>query len=466
MAPVQPRVVVLGLDCLSPRLVFERYRKDLPTFRRLMDAGLWGPLRSVDPPITVPAWSCMMSGYDPAQLGLYGFRHRVIGTYTNRYTADGARVTRPRVWDHLGAAGLCAGLVGVPDTYPPRRLAGYSVAGFLAPNTAAAYTFPDSLKDEIAARFGAYRFDVDDFRSTDRDRIYRDICAMTAQHFALFRHLLATRGGDFMMLCEIGPDRVHHAFWRHADPAHRWHDPAHRDAGVVRDYYRRLDAEVAQVLAQLDPACHVLVVSDHGARAMEGGFCLNDWLRREGLLALREEPRGPTPFAEENVDWGRTRAWAWGGYYGRVFVNLAGREPEGQVPAAAAERFALELAARLTAVAGPDGRPLGNRVLRPHDLGAGAPAGDYPDLLVYCGDLGWRALGSVGNPGLFTAENDTGADDANHDPEGVFVYSGPAGGRGERSGLRLVDVGPTILELFGLPTPPDAAGRPIPLGPG
>jgi predicted AlkP superfamily phosphohydrolase/phosphomutase len=461
--PIAPRVVVIGLDCLTPQLLFERYRDDLPTLRGLMDAGTWGRLRSVDPPITVPAWSCMMSGYDAAQLGLYGFRHRRIGSYTDRYTADGARVTRPRVWDHLGAAGLRAGLVGVPDTYPPRRIAGYSVSGFLAPSPAAAYTFPDALKDEIAARFGAYRLDVDDFRAADRDRIYRDICAMTEQHFALFRHLLATRGGDFMMLCEIGPDRVHHAFWRHADPAHRLHEPGHRHANAVRDYYRQIDAEVARVLALLDPSCHVLVVSDHGARAMEGGFCLNDWLRREGLLTLRAAPAGPTKFDEALVDWRRTKAWGWGGYYGRIFVNLAGREPEGQVPAADYDRFLDDLAARLVALGDPAGRPMRNRALRPRDLGP-APQGDYPDLLVYFGDLGWRALGSVGNPALHTQENDTGVDDANHDFEGVFIYRGPRGARGRRDGLRLVDVGPTILDLFGLPSPHDATGRPIPLG--
>jgi predicted AlkP superfamily phosphohydrolase/phosphomutase len=196
---------------------------------------------------------------------------------------------------------------------------------------------------------------------------------------------------------------------------------------------------------------------------MAGGFCLNDWLRREGLLVLKAEPTGPTKFDEQLVDFGRTRAWAWGGYYGRVFLNLAGREPAGQVPAADYERVLEDLAHRLEAAVGPDGQLLGNRVLRPRDLGA-APQGDYPDLLVYLGELAWRAIGSVGNPDVFTRENDTGQDDANHDFDGVFIYHGPAGGRGQRAGLRLVDVGPTILDLFGLTPPPDAAGRPIPLG--
>jgi len=39
----------------------------------------------------------------------------------------------------------------------------------------------------------------------------------------------------------------------------------------------------------------VLVVSDHGARKMEGGICFNEWLMREGYLTLVDPPTKPTP---------------------------------------------------------------------------------------------------------------------------------------------------------------------------
>ena len=47
--------------------------------------------------------------------------------------------------------------------------------------------------------------------------------------------------------------------------------------------------------------------------------------------------------------------------------------------------------------------------------------GVAPDLIVYFGDLAWRSVGSVGNPSLYTYENDTGPDGANHDRDGIFV---------------------------------------------
>ena len=81
-------------------------------------------------------------------------------------------------------------------------------------------------------------------------------------------------------------------------------------------------------------------MSDHGARPMMGGICFNDWLIENGYL----DPEGAgitklTPIADAPIDWGRTMAWGDGGYYGRLFLNVAGREPQGVIePAAVRDR--------------------------------------------------------------------------------------------------------------------------------
>ena len=86
--------------------------------------------------------------------------------------------------------------------------------------------------------------------------------------------------------------------------------------------------------------------------------------------------------------------------------------------------------------------------------------GVAPDLIVYFGDLEWRSVGSVGNPSLYTYENDTGPDGANHDRTGVFAMAGLPGQRtGKVDGLNLVDVGPTILSIYGIEAPAGAVGR-------
>jgi predicted AlkP superfamily phosphohydrolase/phosphomutase len=46
----------------------------------------------------------------------------------------------------------------------------------------------------------------------------------------------------------------------------------------------------------------VLVVSDHGAKRMEGAICVNEWLRREGYLTLKRDPAEPTALRADLVD--------------------------------------------------------------------------------------------------------------------------------------------------------------------
>lgn len=99
------KVLIIGLDCGEPSLVFDRFRDDLPNLRRLMEAGTHGPLESTIPAITVPAWASMFSARDPGEMGFYGFRNRVDYTYDKLSVATSASVKVPRVWDIAGESG-------------------------------------------------------------------------------------------------------------------------------------------------------------------------------------------------------------------------------------------------------------------------------------------------------------------------------------------------------------------------
>ena len=78
---------------------------------------------------------------------------------------------------------------------------------------------------------------------------------------------------------------MHHGFWSYHDPRARLHEPGSPFERVIRDYYLHLDEEIGRLLELLDDDTAVLVVSDHGAQRLDGGFCVNEWLIREKLLA-------------------------------------------------------------------------------------------------------------------------------------------------------------------------------------
>jgi predicted AlkP superfamily phosphohydrolase/phosphomutase len=453
------RVLVLGLDCAAPQLVFGPWRDELPTIRDLMERGAWGVLRSCDPPITVPAWSSMTSSRSPGALGFYGFRNRRDHSYDALAFADSRAVRVPRVWDLLSARGRPVVVLGVPQTYPVSRVNGVMVSCFLTPDTETSqYTYPPELKDEIEGLVGRYMVDVPDFRTDDKERLLADIEEMTEKRFRVAEHLAETKPWDLFFVVEMGTDRIHHGFWRFGDPEHRLYEPGNRYEHAMLDYYRALDAKLARLLRFADDDTAVLVVSDHGAKRMDGGICVNEWLRREGYLALLDEPEGPVRLTPDMIDWPRTTAWGEGGYYSRVFLNVEGREPEGKVAPDDYERVRGELKEKLEALGDDQGRPIGTVAHRPEDL-YDEQNGIPPDLLVYFGDLYWRSVGQVGTGTVHVFENDTGPDDANHAHEGLYVLAAAGVPAGEGPVRDLRDIAPTILELLGEPVPADMEGR-------
>jgi len=452
------RMIVIGLDCAAPRLVFDLYRDAMPILSALMDRGTWGNLRSAEPPITVPAWTCMLSGRDAGELGLYGFRNRVPHE-TRLRLADGSDVHVKRVWDWLGEQGYRVAPLFVPLTSPPTPVRGQMVSGFMWPGGDAPWCFPRELEDELIDRVGPYRADIENFRSDDLDRIYRDIVAMTEQHFEIAEQVWSSRQPDFMMTVEIGVDRFHHAFWRHIDPEHPHHEDANPWKSLGREYYQLLDERIGRLCAVAGEDTVIMVVSDHGARAMHGGFCINEWLIRKGYLSLRETPATWGPLDHSLVDWARTTAWAEGGYYARVFLNVAGREPAGIVAPDRVRAVRDELRRELEYAHNDRGERVPVLVRDPEQYYRQV-RGFPPDLMVYFDELRLRAIGSVGSGRIVVEGNDSGPDGCNHDWDGIFVMSGggtPA--RGCVEGAEIYDVTPTILGAFGLARPPGILGR-------
>jgi len=455
------KVFIIGLDCAAPELVFDQWRDDLPTFARLADNGLWGELESSLPCITVPAWSSMTASKDPGTLGFYGFRNRADYTYDNMTIATSSAVKDKRLWELLGEAGKEVILIGVPQTYPVKPVNGHLISSFLTPSIDSNFTFPASLKEEVLKIAPDYDLDVRQFRTDDKEWLLEQIQAMTEKRVKVIHHLLDTKDWDFFMWVEMGVDRIHHGFWSYMDPTHPKHVPGNKFQNAIKDYYVYLDAEVAKMLDKVPDDTIVLVCSDHGAKKMDGGICINEWLWREGYLTLLDPPPEGTltPFEKVEVDWSQTKAWGSGGYYGRLFLNVEGREPEGVIKRDGYEAMRDEIIERLTALTDPDGKDIGTTIYKPQEIYKHV-RNVAPDLIIYFGNLYWRSVGSFGHGGPYTFENDTGPDDCNHAENGMFILYDPKSGQSrEVKGAQLMDVAPTVLTLMGVDVPPDMQGK-------
>lgn len=458
---MKTKVLVIGLDGACPDWVFDRWREDLPHLNRLMARGTWARLDSTIPPITVPAWTCMLTGKDPGQLGIYGFRNRLDYSYGRMGIANALAVKEDRVWDILSRMGFKVVVVGVPQTYPPQPVNGQMISCFLTPSIKNQYTYPPDLRHEIESWVGEYILDIEHFRTEDKPALLEAIYTMTRKRFQVVRHLISEKPWDFFMMVEMGTDRIHHGFWKYTDPSHPQYRPGNPLENSMRDYYRYIDQEVGELLTQVGEETRILVVSDHGAKALQGGICLNQWLIREGYLVLKEKPEGIVPLGQCQVDWTRTRAWGEGGYYGRIFINRQGREAQGIVPANDYDALCRELTAGLKAIRDDQEKELSTQVFKPEEIYKSV-TGIPSDLIVYFGDLAWRSVGTIGYETVITQNNDTGPDDANHSREGIFILYDPLSpGRGEVNNLQITDIAPLLLSFFGLPGPDGLQARGI-----
>lgn len=449
-------MLVLGLDSAPAEIVFDR-RAELPVLGELIDNGLFGNLRSSDPPITIPAWMVMCTGKDSGELGLYGFRHRKDYSYRDIWIATSRSIREKAVWDYIGEAGGMSCLVSVPPSYPPRPIAGNLISCFITPGAEKDYTYPQELRQEIEEKFGPYIFDVP-FRTDEKDRLLEQVYGMTDKRFEVMGHLIRKKPWDFFMFVEIGVDRVQHAFWKYADPEHHLYVKGNPYESAIMDYYKHLDRKLGELLSDIGEDTMVLVVSDHGAKRMKGAFCINEWLIEQGDMVVKKRPDAPISLDNVEVDWSRTKFWGWGGYYARLFLNIEGREPQGVIPPEDYEKEREALIEKLASIRGPNGEEWRTKIIKPQEYFP-VHNGDYPDLMVYFDDLFWRSAGTLGHGTMYLLENDTGPDDAVHAQEGIYILYDPRKRVCSQRNADILDITPTILEAMGLPVPEDMKGR-------
>jgi len=452
------KLFIIGLDCASPKTLFDDFRVECPNIKRLMDSGIYGKLRSCDPPITIPAWMVMSTGKSAGALGLYGFRHRKNNSYNDFWIANSYNIKEPKVWDIIAEKGLKSCIVGVPPTYPVQKINGCLVSGFMTPDNNSEFTYPPELKEEISKNIGSYHFDVK-FRVDKKEKLLKDIYSLTRLHFKTVKYLIQNKIWDYFKFIIIGLDRFHHAFWKYYDKEHPKYEKESPFEDEMRKFYTYIDTEIGETLDMLDENTIVMIVSDHGAKAMKGLICVNMALEELNLLKFKTKPKPGTRIEEADIDWNNTYAWGWGGYNARIFLNLEGRELEGIINIKDYEKMRDLISEKLKEVTDDKGNPLTTKVFKPEELYE-VIRGDAPDLIVYFDDLNWRSAGTVGYKSKYLKENDTGPDDAVHDWYGIYIIYDPKKKIGKNFGVRsILDIAPTSLKLLGFDVNPDMEGK-------
>lgn len=277
----------------------------------------------------------------------------------------------------------------------------------------------------------------------------------------LFDAMEKTKRGTVACVFDI-TDRLQHMFFRYLDhdhPANAGKDTeVHKDA--VRDLYVRMDDLVGRVMQEIEDDTMLIVMSDHGFKPFRRGVNLNSWLYRNGYLALKGKPTGAEWF--QDVDWSRTRAFAVG--LGGIYLNVRGQRPHGIVEAGEeAARLRDEIIEKLGALEDDDGTSAVAEVYDCKKIYSGPYVREAPDLLVGF-RVGYRvswdcATGVVGDQVIADNTKTWSGDHCMNPPDvpGVFFINRKLGN--ER--VNIMDVAPTVLDLFGVDVPKWCDGKPL-----
>lgn len=515
-------IAIIGLDGATWNLAGPFLEGgDMPALAALMEGGAHGVLRSTVPPVTFPAWSSFMTGANPGKHGIFDFTRRVRGTYEVAFV--GSRDRRvPTMWRLLSDAGRRVAVIGVPTTYPPEPVNGIMVGGFDSPVTTGidgSFVYPREFYAEMTRAVGPYA--ITDFQELTigpgwHADAFPKILAAVDRKRDLARYVLRRERWDCFMILFGEADTASHHFWMFADPASPRFDAegATRFGYALRDVYRRLDAALAAIVAELPADATVLVASDHGfGGAGTTVLHLNRWLADHGWLRFRAGrhglgatvarlvrraalallPRGVQErlvrrtgrdLARRLESWSRFGAIDMAGtrafseelnYAPSIWLNVRGRDLDGQVaPGTEYEATVRDLTAALLAWRHPGtGAPIVARVHRRDEVYNGPYTDDAPDLVLELAlDQGYS------HPCLPTAPSERrsvrtlashehvagkgGGMNGSHRPEGMWVLAGRGVVPGAATEAAIVDVAPSVLHLAGLPVPSWMDGRLLP----
>jgi predicted AlkP superfamily phosphohydrolase/phosphomutase len=259
-----------------------------------------------------------------------------------------------------------------------------------------------------------------------------------------------------------GTDRMQHMFWRYLDEQHPAR-PAEVPAAyrtVIEDLYRRMDDLVGRTMARCkDKDTLLMVISDHGFNTFRRGIDLNRWLEENGYLHVADDRRNEQYLA--GVDWSRTKAFALG--LTGIFLNIRDKYSKGIVPPGEeADRLREEIAQRLGALVDPQ---TGTKAVKRAYQAPRAYRGPYkdqaPDVIVGY-ERGYRVSweAAVGKTTREIFHDNVKAWSGDHcvDPSvvpGVLFCNRAVA----TENPRLLDIGPTVLDLFGVAVPEYMDGK-------
>jgi predicted AlkP superfamily phosphohydrolase/phosphomutase len=494
---IQKKVIVLGLDGATFKLIGPWIEKGLlPNFKRVIEQGVSGQLRTCLPPTTAVAWPSFFTGTNPGKHSSFGFT-RVTSDYKYKI-CSGNRVKAKPIWNILADSGLKSALINLPMTYPPQPINGEVITGLVTPSELSSYTFPKSLKGRLKEIVGTdYVIHPLPYRSNNEDAFLLSLNQTMQMRFDLINHYLQ-QNYDLIIGIVGGTDKLSHAMLKYVDSNNPLFNESESKkwSGKIIDYYKKIDSNLGQLMSRLGREYNLLIMSDHGSDSFKISFNVNQWLIDKGFLVLKSKKKKKlfflkgefansfASFLERNgllwfkrlakkflpwrvifhsgadkivlgdIDWTETKAFAspegWG-----IFINSKDKYMGGVVSAEEIQPLKNRIISELRSLKDPNEKELNGLIYDANDIYSGAYAKNAPDVLFFFQNVSihsvrhklWKSIDS---------EEVSGG----HDMNGIFfAYGVDVKQDYIINDANIIDVAPTILKIMDIDIPSEIDGQ-------
>ena len=297
------KTFVLGLDGatfdqLNP-LMDEGF---LPTIKTLCDEFVHGPMETVFPPVTAPAWLSMATGLNPGKTGVFDYINRVSSDSTLVSPISSTAYENRAIWNYLNSNGYTVGIFNYPTLYPPPKVNGFAVSGMGA-RKHPSFCYPDGLNHEINSLTNSYEITLNlrnrkYLRSIDL--FFQDINSIIDNQKKVLFHLIQNKPWDFFFAVFSFTDWMQHVLWKDIDPSHPLYNPViSPDVHLkYKKTWQKIDGIIGELLKALPADTNFIIVSDHGSGPLDSVFYPNSWLEQCDWLRKKKSAVWKTLIAD------------------------------------------------------------------------------------------------------------------------------------------------------------------------
>jgi len=265
------KLVLIGIDGCSFNILKPLVKDGcLPTFEEIMKEGCHSPLISTLPFNTLPAWTSIFTGVNPGKHGITDGIIRENGQY--KFVNYKYRMV-DSLWAILNRYGLNQIIVNEPVTYPPEKINGIMLTGFLTPPQSKNFAHPQSIMDEINKVCHNYEPDLplgfEEVIAKDKNEGFRMISSFAEKIFQAAMYLAKNYDWDMLSITFTSTDRLQHFYFY--------------DSKYIREHYQLLDKFINTIIS-IENEANVIIVSDHGFGPLNKFFFVNTWLKDQNLV--------------------------------------------------------------------------------------------------------------------------------------------------------------------------------------